>query len=198
MLCTYAPLETMDSAGEPRGVCGAGCRDLQKDRSTRRGPLFRSVGAWRPKDLYDEPCVGGIGRTVERECAGTGDPGHYGEAGVQHRCHYIAVRRTIIFRRRAHWSGSGPRSQPQGWRHGDLAFERTATRRPGTGYDSIHVAAPGSRHLCHRRNGHRSAVGAITEHAERDVLRPATLRSIAAAQNALARRLRQPENRFGR
>jgi hypothetical protein len=108
MLCTYAPLETMDSAGEPRCVCGAGCRDLQMDRRTGRGPLFRSVGAWRPKDLYEQSHGGGIGRTVELElepeCAGTGDPGLSGETGLQHHCDYIAVLRTIIFRRRAHWT----------------------------------------------------------------------------------------------
>lgn len=199
MLRTYAPLETMDSARQPRGICGSGRRDLQMDRWARRGPLFGSARPRCAKDLHGKSVSRRVvGRGAERDCAGVGKRGQCGEAGIQHHCCLIAERRAIIFRGRTDQRGAGPRAQPQTGRYHHLAPERQRTRGSRDGRDPNLAAAPGSWHLRRRRDSHGSAVRTITEHAQRDVLRAATLRLIAAAQDTVASYLRLPDARFGR
>ena len=201
MLWTYAPLETLDRARQPRSVCGTRRRGLKMDRLRRGNPLFRSAGTRSREDLhYQQPDARrfravrphvGPGRVRVQEERGTGTQ-------LRSVLDYFAASRADLLRRRRRQCASDRGTQPQTGSDHHLASERQASRGSRTGRDAIRTASLGPRYLRPRRDHHGSNDGRISEHRQRHLLRAAAVRLVAPAPEALARPFRQPDPPIGR
>ena len=204
MLSTYATLESMHGARDPRTSGGTDRRDLQMDRRHRRGPLFGSTGSGRAKNI--DRCESGYrdirarGGDERRADVRRADGGTARGPGVRLHpiCHRLAGTRAELFRRRSRHrqSGAQPGSQIESCDH--LAAQRQTHRRSGPGDDTVQSAAIGPRHVCHRGDHHRSTKRRIPEHGQRHLFRATAFGFVAAAPKALARFGGRPDGQIGR
>ena len=203
MLSTYAPLETMDSAGLPRRLRGPGRRGLQMDRCRRGGAaLFRSIGTRCRKDLYPR------GRRLGRVHGARRPPIRRRHRAPRKRrrgsamspiCHNPRpLPEQTFFGDEVDSSvNPDPRTRSQAGADHHLAPERQGTRRGRNGEQSFYAAASGPRRLCHRRDHHGSGERGITHLGQRHLLRSPAFRALAAAQEPLSSLQSQPDARFG-
>ncbi len=147
MLWTYAPLATMDSAGQSRRLRGTGRCGLQVDRCRRRGSLLRPIGSGRPKDLHGNQHTRRLnagrvhgGRASRRPWHRSAQSGI--GIGLYPIFHNVACPRSDFLRRRGRGGAPDSGTGPQGGSGHHLAPERQTTRT-GTDEHSIRPAAPG-------------------------------------------------------
>ncbi len=202
MLCTYAPLATMDSAEHPGGVCRAGCRGLQMDRFQRPGSLFRSAGSGRRKNLHGRQSYGRRGKfgqcVIGRPGIHVGCKKHSAWTRIHSIRHHVADRRPDFLRRRRDWCASGAQSGPQAQSEHYLAFERPRNRGPSADGGAVHTAALGSWRLRHRRHRHGSGNGRVSQHGQHQLLCSTTVGIVSPTQATVGRRPRQPGVPIGR
>jgi hypothetical protein len=189
MLCTYAPLETMDSRRCTRILRGTGSRGVQVDRRQRSSALLRSVGAGCAKNIYRlefrRQC-----RSLCRESRGSsvprGQEGGHGSSELRAIHDRIADAGTNLFWRRSRQHRIVAAAGPKGWAEHHLAPERQTTRRPGADCDSICAADPGSGNLHRSGNDYGSSHWRIRDKRPRHLLCATAIRAFAAAQTTLS------------